>query len=109
VARLATVITSPAGAIAAKAQSRAVGLNVSKTLAVVALLSFGGARKGATIGLVARLLACVPSVRRVDIARLGGEASYSCSRGARLKSKLQRSGQRCHTYSKPDEREKTFW
>lgn len=58
VTRLATVVAPAAGASTAQAESRAVSLNVAKTLAVVALLGFGGTGKRAAIGLVARLLAC---------------------------------------------------
>lgn len=36
------------------------------------------------------------------------DCTYSCSRDARQRSKPRRSGQRCHTCSKHDEREKTF-
>lgn len=51
--RLATVIAAAAGGSAAQAESRAVGLDMSKSLAVVALLRLSRARKGAAVGLVA--------------------------------------------------------
>ena len=54
---LAAIVAASAGASAAQAQSRAVSLNVAKTLAVVALLGLSGARKRAAIGLMAGLLA----------------------------------------------------
>lgn len=52
-AGLATVIAAAAGGGAAQAESRAIGLDVSQSLAVVALLRLSRARKGAAIGLVA--------------------------------------------------------
>lgn len=54
---LPAVVAAAAGSVAAQAQSRAIGLNVAKTLAVVALLGLSGSRERAAIGLVARLLA----------------------------------------------------
>lgn len=48
-ARLAAVVAATAGAGTAQAQGRAVGLNMAKALAVVALLSLGGAREGALV------------------------------------------------------------
>ena len=51
-------VASSARAGAAQPKSRAVGLDVTKALAVVALLCFGGARVRASVGLVAGLLAC---------------------------------------------------
>lgn len=51
-------VASSARAGAAQAESRAIGLDVTKALAVVALLSLGGARVRASVRLVARLLAC---------------------------------------------------
>lgn len=59
VSGLATVIAAAAGGSAAQAESRAVGLNMSKSLAVVALLRLSRTRKGAAVGLVAWLLAVV--------------------------------------------------
>jgi hypothetical protein len=58
VAGLATVVAATAGASTAQAEGRAVSLDVAKTLAVVALLSLGGAGKRAAVGLMAGLLAC---------------------------------------------------
>ena len=55
----AVVAATATGTATAQAKSRAVGLDMAKTLAVVALLSLGGARKGAAVGLVAGLLACL--------------------------------------------------
>lgn len=48
-ARLATVVAATAGSGTAQAQGRAVGLNMAKALAVVALLSLGSARQGALV------------------------------------------------------------
>lgn len=56
--KAARVATS-AGASSTQAEGRAVSLDVAKTLAVVALLSLSGARMGASIRLVAGLLAVV--------------------------------------------------
>lgn len=55
----ATTIASSAGTSSAEAQSRAISLNVSEALTVIALLRFGSARMRASIGLVARLLAVI--------------------------------------------------
>lgn len=49
VARLTAVVATAAGPGAAQAQGGAVGLNVPKALAVVALLSLGGARQRALV------------------------------------------------------------
>lgn len=54
---LTAVVAAAAGGVAAQAKSRAIGLNVAKALAVVALLSLSGARKRAPVGLVSGLLA----------------------------------------------------
>jgi len=53
VTRLATVVAAAAGASAAQAEGRAVSLDVTKTLAVVALLGLSGSGKRASVGLVA--------------------------------------------------------
>ncbi|KAH8646758.1 hypothetical protein BX600DRAFT_155560 [Xylariales sp. PMI_506] len=53
VARLAAVVATAAGSGTGQAEGRAVGLDVAKTLAVVALLSLGGTRERALVGLVA--------------------------------------------------------
>lgn len=53
VAGLATVVAAAAGASTAQAEGRAVSLDVTKTLAVVALLGLSGSGKRATVGLVA--------------------------------------------------------
>lgn len=49
---MTTVVASAAGGITTQTKSRAVSLDVAKTLAVVALLSLGGAGKRASVGLV---------------------------------------------------------
>lgn len=56
---LAAVVAASAGASAAQAKGRAVGLDVAKTLAVVALLGLSGAGQRAAVGLMAGLLAVV--------------------------------------------------
>jgi hypothetical protein len=58
-AGLAAVVASTAGTGAAQAQGRAVGLDVAKTLAVVALLGLGATRQRAAVRLMAGLLAVV--------------------------------------------------
>lgn len=58
-ARLATAVAAAVRTGAAQTKSRAVGLNMAKALAVVALLGLGGPGKRAAVGLVARLLAVV--------------------------------------------------
>jgi hypothetical protein len=55
---LAAAVAAAAGASAAQAESRAVSLDVAKTLAVVALLGLGSTGQRAAVGLVAGLLAC---------------------------------------------------
>lgn len=59
VAGLAAVVASATGGSAAQAESRAVGLDMAQSLAVVALLRLSRARERAAVGLVARLLAVV--------------------------------------------------
>jgi len=56
---LAAVVATTIRAGATQAEGRAVCLDVAETLAMVALLRLGGAWKGAPIGLVAGLLACL--------------------------------------------------
>jgi len=58
-AGLATVVATSAGTSATQAKSRAVSLDVTKTLAVIALLGLRRARQRAAVGFVARLLAVV--------------------------------------------------
>lgn len=58
-AGLAAVVASATGGSAAQAESRAVGLDMAQSLAVVALLRLSRARERAAVGLVARLLAVV--------------------------------------------------
>lgn len=53
VAGLAAVIAATAGTGTAQTEGRAVGLDVAKTLTVVALLGLSSARQRAAIGLVA--------------------------------------------------------
>lgn len=62
VASETTGVASSARASAAQPKSRAVSLDVTEALAVVALLCFGGAGVRASVGLVAGLLACIRSV-----------------------------------------------
>ena len=52
-ARLAAVVAATAGSSAAQAKGRAISLDVTQTLAVVALLSLGGTGQGAAVGLMA--------------------------------------------------------
>jgi hypothetical protein len=59
VARLTAVVAATAArAAAAQTESWAVGLDMAKSLAVIALLGLGGAWKRAAVGLVTGLLAC---------------------------------------------------
>lgn len=57
--RLAAVVASTVATSSGQAESWAIGLDVSKPLAVVALLRFGGARKRALV----RLVSCPKTVR----------------------------------------------
>ncbi len=63
-AGLAAVVAATGSSVAGQAESRTVGLDVTKTLAVVALLGLGGARKRAAVRLVARLLTVVAKALR---------------------------------------------
>lgn len=63
-AGLAAVVAATACSVAAQTEGRAVSLDVAETLAVVALLGLGGARKRAAVGLVAGLLAVVAETLR---------------------------------------------
>jgi hypothetical protein len=56
---LTAAVAAPAGASSAQAQGGAIGLNMTKPLAMVALLGLSGARQRAAVGLVAGLLAVV--------------------------------------------------
>lgn len=56
-ARLAAVVAAAAGGATAEPQGRAVGLNMAKALAVVALLGLGRPGKRASVRLMAGLLA----------------------------------------------------
>lgn len=79
--RLATVVAAAAGGVAAQAKSRTVGLDVAEALAVIALLSLGGARKRAAIGFVAGLLAVVakPLSRGADLGVVANVATFVAS------------------------------
>jgi hypothetical protein len=70
VTRLATVVAAAAGASAAQAEGRAVSLDVTKTLAVVALLGLGGSGKRASVGLVA-FCKLDQVCRDISVARTG--------------------------------------
>ena len=50
---LTAAVAAPAGASSAQAQGGAIGLNMTKPLAMVALLGLSGARQRAAVGLVA--------------------------------------------------------
>jgi hypothetical protein len=77
VAGLATVVAATAGASTAQAEGRAVSLDVAKTLAVIALLSLGGAGKRAAVGLMAGLLACFISVSLCLVISMAEEWSLT--------------------------------
>jgi hypothetical protein len=64
VANRIAVVAPVAGAGAAQAEGRALGLDVSETLAVVALLRLSGAGHGALVRLVVWLLAVVAEPMR---------------------------------------------
>jgi hypothetical protein len=70
VADLTAVVATTAGAGTAQPKGRAVSLDMTKTLTVVALLSLGGAGKGAAVRLMAGLLAVVAEAlrRRADLS-----------------------------------------
>ena len=53
VTRLATGVATSTASGTTQAQSRAVSLDMSQTLAMIALLGLGGAGQGAAIGFVA--------------------------------------------------------
>jgi len=78
---LATVVAAAAGASAAQAEGRAVSLDVTKTLAVVALLGLSGSGKRASVGLVARLLAVVAETlgRGADLSVMANIATLVAS------------------------------
>lgn len=78
---LATVVAAAASASAAQAEGRAVSLDVTKTLAVVALLGLGGSGKRASVGLVAGLLAVVAETlsRRADLSVMANIATLVAS------------------------------
>jgi hypothetical protein len=77
-------VAAAAGAGTAQAQSGAVGLDVAEALAVVALLGLGSAGMGASVGLVARLLAVVaePLRRRAHLSIVADVAALE-ARAAR--------------------------
>jgi hypothetical protein len=78
---LATVVAAAAGASATQAEGRAVSLDVTKTLAVVALLGLSGSGKRASVGLVAGLLAVVAETlsRRADLSVVANIATLVAS------------------------------
>ncbi|KAI0455828.1 hypothetical protein F5B21DRAFT_171676 [Xylaria acuta] len=78
----AVVAATIAATGTAQTESRTIGLNMTQSLAVVALLSLRRSRKGALVGFMA-------FSPKGDL----------CSRGAQRRSKPRRSGQRCHTCS----------
>jgi hypothetical protein len=120
VAGKAAGVAASAGASSAQAESRAVSLDVSESLAVVALLccptvspwflpahcepktevwrcmsrTFGGAGMRASVGLVAGLLACSWSA---CVQRVGWGNADSCSKASPTTSTPRRSGQCCRT------------
>jgi hypothetical protein len=113
-------VAASAGASSAQAESRAVSLDVSESLAVVALLrcpivspwllpahckpktevsrltsrTLGGAGMRASVGLVAGLLACSWSA---CVQWFGRSYTDSCSRASPTTSTPRRSGQCCRT------------
>lgn len=66
---LTAVVATAAGTGTSEAQSRTVGLNVAKSLAVIALLGLSRTREGALVGFVAWLLAVIAKAfgRRADL------------------------------------------
>jgi hypothetical protein len=66
-----TAVAPSASSSTAQAESRAVGLDVSKALTVVALFRFGGAGMRTSVRLMARLLAVIaePLRRRAHLCR----------------------------------------
>lgn len=107
VAGLAAAVAASAGGVSGQAESWAVGLNMAKALAVVALLGLGSARERAAVGLVAGLLACGRG-QRDRVKPQAGREAYSCSKGAQQRSRPRRSGRHCHICSRHDGREKTW-
>ncbi|KAI0146208.1 hypothetical protein GGR57DRAFT_289436 [Xylariaceae sp. FL1272] len=115
VARLPAVVASAiAGTSAAQTECRAVSLNMSQTLAVVALLSLGGTRKRALVRLMAFIIRSQSAMPVGPFTLCHGQvvmtylAACSCSKGAQRRSRPQRSGQRCHTCSMLYEKGKTW-
>jgi len=80
-ANLAAGVTAPTGASSAQAEGRAVALHVAKALAMVTLLCFGGARKWAAIGFMARLLAVVAEAlsRGANFSEMANVATFKAS------------------------------
>ncbi|KAI1262611.1 hypothetical protein F5Y18DRAFT_147250 [Xylariaceae sp. FL1019] len=112
VPRLAAVVASTiAGASAAQTECRAVSLNMSQTLAMVALLGLGSTRKRALV----RLVAFIRSQSAISVPHalwcqsvVTYLAACSYSKGAQRRSRPRRSGQRCHICSMLYEKEKTW-
>ena len=86
VAGVAAAVASSSSAGSGKPQSRAIGLNVSETLTVVALFGIRSPGLGANIGLMARLLAVVAETlrRSADLREVSdGTALVTSSPGQR--------------------------
>lgn len=89
VAGLAAVVAAAGRTGTADAESRAVSLNMAETLAVVALLGLGAARKRAFAGLVVGLLAVVAE-------SVGGRAGLSVvAKLTTLVARATREGRHC--------------
>lgn len=75
---LTAVVATTAGASTTQTKGGAVSLDMAESLAVVALLSLGGAGKGAAVGLVAGLLAVVAEAlsRRADLGVVANVATF---------------------------------
>lgn len=101
---VAVVAATTPGSSAAQSQSRAVGLDVAETLAMVALLGLSRPRERALVGLMAGLLACQSVRLSAEISTRFVETN-SCSIGALQTSRPRHSGQHCHTCSRHDETE----
>jgi hypothetical protein len=78
---LTAAVAAPAGASSAQAQGGAIGLNMTKPLAMVALLGLSGARQRAAVGLVAGLLAVVAKTlgRGADLSVVANIAALVAS------------------------------
>ena len=78
---LAAIVAAPVSSGSAQAESRAVGLDMTQPLAVIALLSLGGARERALVGLVTGLLAVVAKAlgRGADLSIVANVATLVAS------------------------------